>query len=90
MLSYLVEDRLTKIRTCRNIDGFEAILALFSPLIDFGALAWALAGGLDVSQFLAGLNAPIPSYKFQVMANKATELAAHASSLGNALLQVRW
>ena len=47
LLSYwaLVDDRLNKIRTCRNIDGIEAHLSLFSPPIDFGALSRALAGG---------------------------------------------
>jgi hypothetical protein len=90
MLSYwaLVDDRLTKIRTCRNIDGIEASFSLFSPPIDFGALSRALAGGMDISTFLSALNSPLPNYKFQVMASKASELATHASSLGSLLLQV--
>lgn len=90
LLSYrnLVDDRLTKIRTCRNIDGVEASLSLFSPPIDFGALSRALAGGLDISSFLGGLSAPLPNYRFQVLVAKATELASYASTLGNALLQV--
>ena len=90
LLSYwdLVDDRLTKIRTCRNVDGIEATPALFSPLIDFGALSRALAEGQSVSSFLSALNAPLPNYKFQVMIDKATEVAAFASSLGNALLDV--
>jgi hypothetical protein len=84
----LVDDRLFKIRNCQNIDGVQASLALFSPPIDPGALARALAGGMDISAFLAGLNAPLPNYRFQVMASKAVELASRASALGNALLQV--
>ncbi|KAH8745247.1 hypothetical protein BGZ57DRAFT_975557 [Hyaloscypha finlandica] len=89
MLSYwaLVDDRLTKIRTCRNIDGVEASLSLFAPPIDFGALSRALASGMDISAFLSGLNSPLPNYKFHVMASKASELASHASSLGSLLLQ---
>lgn len=91
LLSYwdLVADRLTKIRTCRNIDGVVASLALFSPPIDFGALSRALAGGLDASAFLNGLGAGLPNYRFQVLVSKAGELASYASSFGNALLQVR-
>jgi hypothetical protein len=88
LLSYwdLVDDRLTKIRTCRNIDGVEAHLALFSPPIDFGALSRALAGGLDVSAFLSGLGASLPNYRFQVMVSKASEVASNASSFGSSLL----
>lgn len=89
LLSYwdLVDNRLTKIRTCRNIDGVEAPLSLFSPPIDFGALSRALAGGQDLQSFLAAINAPLPAYKFRPIIAKAIELAGYASSLGNSLLQ---
>src|SRR6185369_4546416 len=83
----LVADRLFKIRNCQNIDGVESILALFSPPIDPGALVRAAAGGLDISAFLAGLSAPLPTYRFNVMSQKATELTQQVSGLGNSLLQ---
>jgi hypothetical protein len=83
----LVADRLFKIRHCQNIDGVESILALFSPPIDPGALVRAVAGGLDISSFLAGLGAPLPNYRFNVMTRKATELVQEVSALGNSLLQ---
>ncbi|KAF3936975.1 hypothetical protein ABW19_dt0208542 [Dactylella cylindrospora] len=88
MLEYwdLVADRLFKIRNCQNIDGVEVSLALFSPPIDPGALARAVAGGLSISSFLAGLSAPLPYYRFLSMSQKATELAQMTASLGNALL----
>lgn len=88
MLHYwdLVADRLFKIRHCQNIDGVESILALFSPPIDPGALVRAVAGGLDISAFLAGLGAPLPNYRFSVMSQKATELVQQVSALGNAML----
>ncbi|KAF3925456.1 hypothetical protein ABW21_db0206159 [Orbilia brochopaga] len=88
MLAYwdLVADRLFKIRNCQNIDGVQASLALFSPPIDPGALVRAIAGGLSISSFLAGLSAPLPYYRFTSVVQKATELALQASSLGNALL----
>jgi hypothetical protein len=90
LLSYwdLVDNRLFSIRNCRNIDGVEMPLALFSPPIDFGALSRALARGMDLSAFLAGLGAPLPAYRFQGLAAKAVELTGHASLLGNSLLQV--
>ena len=81
-----VADRLLKIRNCQNIDGVEAVLALFSPPIDPGALVRAAAAGLDISAFLAGLRAPLPNYRFSVMSQKATELVQQVASLGNSLL----
>jgi hypothetical protein len=89
MLDYwdLVSDRLFKIRNCQNIDGVERTLALFSPPIDPGALVKAAAAGLDISAFIAGMNAPLPHYRFNILASKASELVQEVRGLGNALLQ---
>jgi hypothetical protein len=84
----LIADRLLKIRSCQNIDGVATPLALFAPPIDPGALVRAVAGGLSISSFLAGLGAPLPNYRFRVMSAKATELATRVSELGHALLAV--
>jgi len=83
-----VADRLFKIRHCRDIDGNPLSLSLFAPPIDPGALARAAAGGLSVSDVLAGLNAPTPYYRFNVLSQKATELTNEVRSLGSSLLQV--
>ena len=83
----LVADRLFKIRHCQNIDGVVTPLALFSPPIDPGALVRAVAGGVDISSFLAGLSAPLPFYRFSVTIQKAVDLAQLASVFGNSLLQ---
>ena len=82
-----VADRLFKIRNCQNIDGVERILALFAPPIDPGALVRAAAAGLDISSILAGMNAPLPYYRFSVLSQKATELAQQVNALGSGLLQ---
>ncbi len=82
-----VADRLFKIRNCQNIDGVERILALFAPPIDPGALVRAAAAGLDISSILAGMNAPLPYYRFSVLSQKATELVQQVNSLGSGLLQ---
>lgn len=89
MLEYWdrIADRLFNIRHCRNIDGIERSLALFAPPIDPGALVRAAAAGLDISSILAGLNAPTPVYRFQVLSQKATELVQEIRNLGNSLLQ---
>ena len=82
-----VADRLFKIRYCQNIDGIERSLALFAPPIDPGMLVRAAASGLDISSVIAGLNAPTPYYRFNVLSQKATELAQEVRGLGNSLLQ---
>ncbi|MGV3764390.1 Tc toxin subunit A-related protein [Parapedobacter sp.] len=82
-----VADRLFKIRHCQNIDGVERSLALFAPPIDPGMLVRATASGLDISAIIAGLNAPAPYYRFNVLSQKASELAQEVRGLGNALLQ---
>ena len=89
MLEYWdrIEDRLFNIRHCRNIDGIERSLALFAPPIDPGALVRAAAAGLDISAVLAGLNAPTPFYRFNVLSQKATELVQEIRALGSSLLQ---
>jgi hypothetical protein len=46
----------------------------------------ALASGASLSSILSGLAAPLPIYRFERVAQKANELVAVTSSLGNALL----
>jgi hypothetical protein len=89
MLEYWdrISDRLFKIRHCQNIDGVERTLALFAPPIDPAMLVRAVAAGLDISSVLAGLNAPLPYYRFNVLSQKATQLAQEVRGLGNSLLQ---
>lgn len=82
-----VADRLFKIRNSQNIDGVFRSLALFAPPIDPGMLVRAAASGMDISSILAGMNAPAPYYRFNVLALKATELAQEVRSLGSSLLQ---
>ncbi|MEI7724329.1 MAG: neuraminidase-like domain-containing protein [Bacteroidota bacterium] len=82
-----VADRLFKIRNCQNIDGVERSLALFAPPIDPAMLVRAAASGLSLSSILAGLNAPSPFYRFNVLSQKATELAQEVRALGSSLLQ---
>ncbi|HNO70979.1 MAG TPA: hypothetical protein PKO16_04300, partial [Bacteroidia bacterium] len=89
MLAYWdkIADRLFKIRHCQNIDGIERSLALFAPPIDPAMLVRAAASGLDISSVIAGLNAPTPYYRFNVLSQKATELAQEVRNLGSSLLQ---
>lgn len=88
LLSYwdTVADRLFKIRNSLNIQGVFRQLALFEPPIDPAMLARAAAAGLDVSAIVNGLNQPLPLVRFQLLAQKATEIAQEVKSLGNSLL----
>ncbi|MFQ5767932.1 MAG: hypothetical protein ACE5ID_08115, partial [Acidobacteriota bacterium] len=81
-----VANRLSKIRHCLNIEGQELKLPLFEPPIDPALLIKAAAAGLDLSSILSDLNAPLPHYRFQIMAQKATELVQEVKALGQGLL----
>ena len=80
-----VADRLYKIRHCRDIDGVERKLGLFSPAIDPGALAQAAAQGLSIGSILADLSSPPPIYRFSVLIQKAAEFCADVKGLGSAV-----
>jgi hypothetical protein len=82
----LVADRLFKIRHCMNIEGVVRQLPLFEPPIDPAMLVRAMAAGIDISSALNDMNAALPHYRFNVMAQKASELCAEVKAFGAALL----
>ena len=82
----LIEKRLFDVRNCRNIDGVFRELPLFEPPIDPLLLIRARAAGLDIDSVVAGLDAPLPHYRFNFTLQKALELATELKSLGGALL----
>jgi Tc toxin complex TcA C-terminal TcB-binding domain len=88
LLSYwdTVADRLFKIRNSLNFAGVFRQLALFEPPIDPAMLARAAAAGLDVGAIINGLNQPLPLVRFQLLAQKAAEIAQEVKTLGNSLL----
>lgn len=88
LLSYwdLVADRLFKIRNSQNIEGVERQLALFEPPIDPAILVKAVASGLSLADAVSDLYAPMPNYRFQILSQKASELAQEVKSLGASLL----
>ncbi|WFO15787.1 hypothetical protein M601_018980 [Cellulophaga baltica 4] len=81
-----VEDRLFKIRNCKDINGVTRRLALFAPPIDPAALIKAKSAGLDLSDILANLNTPAPHYRFSYLLQKANEFCNDVKGLGIALL----
>lgn len=88
LLSYwdTVDDRLTKIRNCMNIQGTVRSLALFDPPLDPGMMVRAAAAGLDLSAVVAGLNQPIGPVRAQAMIQRALDLTGEVRALGGALL----
>ncbi|WP_227580386.1 neuraminidase-like domain-containing protein [Cellulomonas xiejunii] len=83
-----VEDRLFKLRNCMNIDGVERQVALFAPRLDPALLVRAAAAGVDLGAVLSDANAPLPHYRFTVMAQKAVDLCQEVKGLGSTLLTV--
>ncbi|MHC2297250.1 Tc toxin subunit A-related protein [Rhizobium mongolense] len=81
-----VADRLFKIRNSLNFQGIFRQLALFEPPIDPGALARAVAAGLDIGAVVSGVNQPLPTVRFEFLIGKALEMAAEVKGLGAALL----
>lgn len=81
-----VADRLFKLRHCMNIEGVVRQLPLFEPPIDPALLVRAASAGVDLASALTDLNAPLPHHRFQILAQKATELCADVRGLGQALL----
>lgn len=81
-----VADRLFKIRNSLNLQGAFRQLALFEPPIDPALLARATAAGLDVGAIVNGINQPLPLVRFQLLVQKAAEIAQEVKSLGNNLL----
>ncbi|MDR3002060.1 MAG: hypothetical protein LBU89_12465 [Fibromonadaceae bacterium] len=81
-----VADRLYKIRNSLNIEGVKRTLALYEPPIDPAMLVRARAMGLDISSVLSSLSAQPPLYRFQVLVQKAMDIARDVQSLGASLL----
>jgi len=82
----IITDRLYKIRHCMNIDGTVAPLSIFAPPINPALLVRAAAAGIDIGNVLNDMNAPLPTYRFMSMVQKATELVNEVKSLGGLLL----
>lgn len=82
-----IADRLFKIRHSMDIDGHVEQLPLFPPPIDPALLVAAEAAGVDLSSALADLDAPLPSYRFTAILQKANELCGDVKALGQAMLQ---
>ncbi|PVH76117.1 hypothetical protein DL98DRAFT_497477 [Cadophora sp. DSE1049] len=84
-----IDDRLSKIRNCMDINGVVRQLPLFDPPIDPALLVAATAQGLSIDTVLNDLSGPIPNYRFQTLIAKALEICSELKSLGAALLSAK-
>ncbi|MFZ6009217.1 MAG: hypothetical protein ACOYXT_02620, partial [Bacteroidota bacterium] len=81
----LVDDRLAKLRSCRDIDGVVRKIDLFGTRINPAKLLSALAKGLSLGDVLGGLFAPAPIYRFMFSLRKAMECCEKAKALGSSI-----
>jgi hypothetical protein len=81
-----VEDRLTKIRHCRDINGVPRLLELFAPEIEPRLLVRARAAGLSLDDVLSATAGNLPPYRFSYLIDRAKAHAALVQSFGAALL----
>jgi hypothetical protein len=80
-----VEDRLSKIRHCLDLQGNFHPPALFAPPLDPMALVRATAAGTGIAG-VVGAGATLLGYRFSVLIDRARALAGQVGSLGDALL----
>ncbi|GAB4384359.1 MAG: hypothetical protein Kow00121_47710 [Elainellaceae cyanobacterium] len=81
-----VEDRLSKIRACQNIDGVAQPLPLFQPPIDPMALVAAAASGGIAAAVMAGGVVNVSDYRFDSLLAKARDLVGKLKNLSDILL----
>lgn len=90
LMSYwdTVEDRLSKIRHCENIEGVFGLPPLWDPPIDPALLVQAEAQGISIASVLNDLSTPLPNYRFNYLVQKSLELCGELKSMGNSMLSV--
>ncbi|MCA9549797.1 MAG: hypothetical protein KC933_07170 [Myxococcales bacterium] len=81
-----VEDRLAKIRSCRDINGVPRVPPLFAPEIDPRLLVRAKAQGISLEEVVSGSGGALPPYRFSYLIEKAKAMASQVASFGAGLL----
>lgn len=84
-----IDDRLGKIRACRDINGVYTPLPLFEAALDPNQLVAAAAAGLSIASVLNDLDAPMPNYRFTYLLQKALEACQELKALGAAFLSAK-
>jgi Tc toxin complex TcA C-terminal TcB-binding domain/Neuraminidase-like domain/Salmonella virulence plasmid 28.1kDa A protein len=82
----LVDDRLTKIRSCMNIEGQQRALALFEPPLDPRAVIRAASAGQNGLAVATQRKPVFPPYRFSFVLGLARDLVGQLVTLGGSLL----
>lgn len=82
----LVDDRLTKIRSCMNIEGQQRALALFEPPLDPRAVVRATSAGQHGLAVATQRQPVFPPYRFSFVLGLAKDLVGQLVTLGASLL----
>ncbi|QGI76916.1 hypothetical protein CEK25_001822 [Fusarium fujikuroi] len=86
----LIGHRLSKLRSCQDINGMALRLPLFDPPIDPGMLVnAAAAGNAGVSTVMGELDSPLPNYRFIYLVGKAVDMVNQLSSLTDMFLSAK-
>ncbi|WP_158578920.1 hemopexin repeat-containing protein [Spongiactinospora rosea] len=83
-----VEDRLTKIRASLDIMGVSRPIPLFDPPLDVMALVRGAAASETADVAAAAAAVPVPAYRFEVVYQRARDLADRLRQLGADLVDV--
>jgi len=81
-----VEDRLLKLRNCKDISGAQRRLELFAPVLDPRMLVRMTAAGLTLDDILDTAAGELPAYRFTYLIEKARQHATTVQSFGAQLL----
>ncbi len=81
-----VEDRLYKIRHCRDIDGELRVLEPFGAPIDPMLIMEARAAGISLDEVLGADSGRVPPYRFSFLIERAKGHASVVAGVGAAML----
>lgn len=88
-LHALIDDRLFKIRSCRDIEGNVRSLLLWEPPLDPGAVLRALANGLPLGSIAENVVRTSANFRFKYLIKVAFDICAEVQRLGANILKLR-
>ncbi|KAK6523172.1 hypothetical protein TWF694_006067 [Orbilia ellipsospora] len=89
-LRSIIDDRLEKLRSSKDIDGNSLSMPLFDPPIDLGlSHSMGITQQLGSAQLLNDFDSPLPNYRFLYLLGKAFEITAELKAMGESLLIIR-
>ena len=84
-----IDDRLFKVRSCRDIEGNVRSLLLWEPPLDPGAVLRALVNGLPIGSVADKSTGSSANFRFKHLIKLAFDLCAEVQRLGASILGLR-